>query len=291
MSSLTHQNATINGVRLHYVEAGSGPLVILLHGFPEFWYCWRHQIPALASAGFHVIAPDMRGYNESEKPRGVRSYDIELLVADVVELIHNAGADRAIVVGHDWGGAVAWQVAIRHPEVVQRLAVLNCPHPAVFLRKLWRPRQLLRSWYIFFFQLPWLPEWWIQRGNFAGLERLWTQDPVCPDAFNAEDVAAYKRALAQPGALTAMVNYYRAVFRQSPFAMKRELRAIDVPTLLIWGERDRHLGLPLLDGTEQWVRNLRIERVPNASHWVQNDVPERVNELLVEFLREEAPAH
>ncbi len=284
MSTLAHQNATINGVRLHYVEAGSGPLVVLLHGFPEFWYSWRNQIPALAEAGFHVLAPDMRGYNESEKPRGVRNYDIDLLAADVIGLIRHAGADRATVVGHDWGGAVAWHVAMRHPEAVQRLAVLNCPHPAVFLRKIVTPGQLRRSWYIFFFQLPLLPEWWMRRRNFAGLERLWTRDPVRPGAFTAEDVAAYKQALAQPGALTATINYYRAMFRRGLFAAKREMRPMDVPTLLIWGERDRHLGLPLLDGTEQWVRNLRIERLPDASHWIQNDSPERVNELLVGLL-------
>lgn len=281
----THQYAKISGIRLHYVEAGTGPLVVLLHGFPECWYSWRHQIPALADAGFRVIAPDMRGYNESEKPPGVRNYHIEHLVADVIGLIRHAGEDRAAVVGHDWGGAVAWQVAMRHPEAVHRLAVLNCPHPAVFLRKIWTLGQLRRSWYIFFFQLPWLPEWWIRRRNFAGLERLWTGDPTRPGAFTDEDVAAYKQALGQPGALTATINYYRAVFRRSPVAANREARPIDVPTLLIWGERDRHLGVPLLDGTEEWVRNLRIERLPDASHWVQNDAPERVNELLVGFLR------
>ncbi len=285
MSSLSHHHATTNGVRLHYVEAGTGPLVVLLHGFPEFWYSWRHQIPALTAAGFRVIAPDMRGYNQSEKPLGIRNYDIDTLTDDVVGLIHHAGEERAVIIGHDWGGAVAWHTAMRHSAAVQRLIVLNCPHPAIFLRRIWTPRQLLRSWYIFFFQLPWLPERWVRRKDFAGLERLWTRDPVRPGAFTAEDIAAYKQALAQPGALTATVNYYRAMFRRGPFAAKRVMKPIEVPTLLIWGERDRHLGIHLLDGTEQWVPNLSIERLPDASHWVQNDAPERVNGLLVGFFR------
>lgn len=280
----THHFADVNDVRLHYVAAGSGPLVVLLHGFPEFWYSWRHQIPALAAAGFRVLAPDLRGYNESAKPCGVRQYDIDLLAADIIGLIRQAGETQAAVVGHDWGGGVAWHLAMRHPEVVRRLAVLNCPHPGVFLRKLWTPGQLLRSWYMFFFQLPWLPEWWIQRRDFAALEQLLRREPVRPSAIPPTDVAAYKCALAQPGALTAMVNYYRAAFRRRPSGMRRSFRPIDVPTLLIWGERDRHLGLPLLDGTEAWVRDLRVERLPDASHWVQNDAPERVNELLVRFL-------
>jgi len=280
----THQFAEVNGVRLHYVAAGAGPLVVLLHGFPEFWFSWRHQIPALAAAGLRVLAPDLRGYNESAKPRSVRQYDIELLTADVVGLIRNAGETQAAVVGHDWGGAIAWHLAMRHSEVVRRLAVLNCPHPGVFLRKLWTPGQLIRSWYMFFFQLPWLPEWWIRRRNYAALEQLLTREPVRPGAFTAEDVAAYKHAVGQPGALMAMINYYRAMFRRSPWGMKRAVQPIDVPTLLIWGERDRHLGLPLLDGTDMWVRNLQVERLPDASHWVQNDAPDRVNELLVAFL-------
>jgi pimeloyl-ACP methyl ester carboxylesterase len=287
----THHHADINGVRLHYVEAGTGPLVILLHGFPEFWYSWRHQITALSSAGFRVIAPDMRGYNESEKPRGVRNYHIDLLADDVAGLVRHAGEKKAAVVGHDWGGAVAWHTAMRHPKVVKRLAVLNCPHPAVFLRKIWGPSQLRRSWYIFFFQLPWLPEWWIRRLNFAGLEQLWTRDPVWPDAFSARDIAAYKEALGRPGALTATINYYRSMFRRSPFTAKRQMRVIEVPTLLIWGERDRHLGLHLVDGTERRVQDLRIERLPDASHWVQNDAPERVNALLLGFLQEGTRLH
>src|SRR5262249_22187334 len=148
------RRVVLNGLAFHYVEAGTGPLVVLLHGFPEFWYAWRHQIPALAGAGYYVVAPDLRGYNESDKPLGVRNYRIELLVQDVVALIEHTGVRRAVVVGHDWGGVIAWQLAMDHPERVDRLVILNAPHPAAFLRELRRPTQLLRSAYMLFFQLP-----------------------------------------------------------------------------------------------------------------------------------------
>lgn len=277
-----HRYAVVKGLRLHYVEAGAGPLVVLLHGFPEFWYSWRQQIPALAAAGFRVIALDLRGYNESDKPAGVHHYRLELLVRDVVGIVRHAGVERAHIVGHDWGGAIAWQVAIEHPEVVDRLAILNAPHPAALERELRGPRQWLRSWYILFFQLPWLPEWLWQRGDQALIERVFRQEPVRPDAFTAEDIAHYKRAFAQPGALTAAINYYRAALRQRR-RMTRRLRPIPAPTLLIWGERDRYLGARLAEGLEPWVPNLCVVRLPEASHWVQNDAPERVNDLLVQW--------
>lgn len=284
-----HQYVTVNGVRLHYVEAGAGPLVLLLHGFPEFWYSWRNQIPALAAARFRVLAPDLRGYNESDKPAGVANYDIDVLVGDVVGLIRHAGAQRAHVVGHDWGGGIAWHLAATHPEALDRLVILNAPHPAAFFRELWTPHQLLKSWYMLFFQLPWLPEWLLRRRNFAFIERMMTHDPVRPGTFSPEEIDAYKQALAQPGALTATINYYRAAVRRNPRTLSGKLNPIDMPTLLIWGERDRYLGLRLTEGLDRWVPNLRVERLPNASHWVQNDAPERVNDLLVDFLRAEGP--
>jgi len=279
-----HKEAVVNGVRLHYVEAGSGPLVVLLHGFPEFWYSWRRQIPALTQAGFRVIAPDLRGYNRSEKPRGVQVYRADVVAGDVAALIQHAGASSAAVVGHDWGGSVAWQVAIRHPDRVERLAVLAAPHPIAFRRGLRRPSQILRSWYVFFFQLPWLPEAEFRRRGFAGLVRAFRQDPVHPDAFTDADVAEYQRALSQPGALTAAINYYRAALRGRPD--EAALRPVDVRTLVIWGDRDRYLGAHLTDSWAQWGGNVRLIHIPDASHWVQNDVPNRVNAVLLEFLRE-----
>ena len=203
--------AELGTVRLHYVEAGEGPLVVLLHGFPEFWYAWRHQIEPLAEAGFRVVAPDLRGYNLSSKPPSVGDYDIALLAEDVRDLVHERGEQRACVAGHDWGGAVAWATAGLHPEAVERLAILNAPHPRVFLAHLKDPRQLARSWYMGFFQLPYLPEELLRRGY----RRTFTGD-ARPGAFTEADLERYGEALNQPGAPTAMVNYYRALGRMTP---------------------------------------------------------------------------
>jgi pimeloyl-ACP methyl ester carboxylesterase len=283
----THGEGIVNGVRLHYVEAGSGPLVVLLHGFPEFWYSWRYQIPALAAAGYHVVAPDLRGYNTSEKPPGVRSYMLDTLTDDVLGLIHHMGEQSAVVVGHDWGGAVAWNVPMRHPHVVDTLIVLNAPHPAAFLRELRTPGQMAKSWYMLFFQAPWLPEALFRAANYAVVERTFRTDPVRRDAFSEDDIRRYKRALSRPGALTATINYYRALFRRNPREAIRPPPPITCPTLVIWGERDRYLGVPLTEGLEQWVSNVRVERIPEASHWVQIDAPDQVNQLMLDFLRKQ----
>ncbi len=282
---MTDAEATVNGVRLHYVHEGTGPLVVLLHGFPEFHYSWKHQIPVLAEAGYRVIAPDQRGYNTSDKPRGVRAYRMENLAADVAALIRHTGEEKATVVGHDWGGAIAWATAMAYPAMVQRLAVLNAPHPALFLRALRTPKQLLKSWYMFFFQLSWLPEALIFSGNFAGLEKTLRTDPLRPGTFSEEDIARYKEALARPGALTAAIHYYRALFRRNPLTASRDFRPLDMPTLVIWGDRDRYLQTELLDGLDRWVHHLRVEKLSGVSHWVQNEAPERVNALLLDFLR------
>jgi len=277
--------ATVNGVRLHLVEAGSGPPVVLLHGFPEFWYAWRHQIPAVAEAGYRPIAPDLRGYNLSEKPQGVRAYELRHLVADVAELIRWTGAPSAVLVGHDWGGAIAWYVAKHHPALVHRLIILNAPHPVMMNRELGSWAQRRRSWYAFAFQIPALPELAIRALDFAILRRILRRDPVRPGAFTGDDIEAYVRALSQRGALTATINYYRALrARGRPSGPRWRDTTISAPTLVIWGERDRYLGLPLLDGLERLVDSLRIERIPDASHWVQADAPERVNKLILDFL-------
>lgn len=281
---LRHREAVVNGVRLHYVEAGEGPLVVLLHGFPEFWYAWRHQIPALAGAGFRVIAADLRGYNLSAKPQDIASYRMHQLVDDVLGLIRHAGVERATVAGHDWGGVIGWRLGMDHPEALERLIVLNAPHPATYVREVRRPAQLLRSWYAFFFQLPWLPEVALRAGNFAALRRVLRHNPVRRHAYTAEDLRRYADAWARPGALTAMLNYYRASMRRSPGRVRREARRIDTPTLLIWGEQDSGLSPRLTHGLERWVAELRIERIPDASHWVMADAPERVNRLMLDFL-------
>jgi pimeloyl-ACP methyl ester carboxylesterase len=258
-------------------------LVLLLHGFPEFWYSWRHQIPALAAAGFHVLAPDLRGYNLTDKPKGVHAYRLELLLGDVTGLIEHAGEQQAVVVGHDWGGVIAWALAMHHPECVRRLVVLNAPHPAAFARELGGPTQWLRSWYILFFQLPLLPEWALRAGTYALLERTLRRQPVHRGAFTDEDIRRYKEALDRPGALTAALNYYRAALRSLGVG-RSDLRPIQAPTLLLWGVHDPYLGVALTEGLSRWVENLRIERL-DASHWLQNDAPERVNDLLTGFLQ------
>jgi pimeloyl-ACP methyl ester carboxylesterase len=278
----THHEADVGGVRLHYVQAGEGPLVVLLHGFPEFWYGWRRQIPALAAAGFRVVAADMRGYNLSDKPEGVDRYRVELLVEDVAGLVRHLGAERAHVVGHDWGGVVAWYFAMLRPERLDRLVVLNAPHPAAFAREIRKPDQMLRSAYAGFFQLPAVPEAALRAGGFALLERVFRTGPARPGAFTGEDVERYKEALARPGALTAALNYYRAFARRE----KPEVRPIAAPTLLVWGEKDPHLVVRLAEGLEEWVPRVRVERLPEASHWVAADEPERVSGLIAGFLRE-----
>ena len=283
--SVAHHYADVGGVRLHYVEAGEGPLVVLLHGFPEFWFSWRFQIPALAEAGFRVVAPDMRGYNLSDKPGGVHSHGLGLLARDVERLIGALGEERAVVVGHDWGGIVAWAVAMLHPERVERLAILNVPHPERLSRGLRTPRQLLKSSYAFFFQVPWLPERVIRAGNFASLRTVFRNDPVRPGTFDEGDIDRYVEALSRSGSLTAAINYYRALARQAP-AWARELRRrIEAPVLVIWGEKDRFLISELARPDPAWVPDARVERLPDASHWVQQDRPEKVNALLLDFLK------
>ena len=269
-------------MRLHYVEQGEGPLVLLLHGFPDFWYGWRRQIPALAAAGFRVVAPDLRGYAQSDKPRGVRSYGLRTLVGDVASLVTRLGEDRAHVVGHDWGAGLAWSFAMTHPQRLARLAVLNGPHPAALLRGLRSPEQLAKSWYMFVFQLPWLPEWMLRRDDFGLLARTIRDEPTRAGAVTDDDVARYREAWSRPGALTAMIAWYRAMFLPGS---RVAMRPIEGPVLSIWGDADPHLGPALATPSRKLVPGAHVEMIPGASHWVQHDAPERVNEALVAFLR------
>ncbi len=276
----THGEAIVNNVRLHWVEAGQGPLVLLLHGFPEFWYEWRHQLPALAAMGFRAVAPDLRGYNLSEKPRGIGSYRIEQLVGDVQGLIRHLGAERAHVVGHDWGGLVAWWLAMLAPERIDRLVIINAPHPDAFRRELMTPQQMVRSWYAAAFQVPVLPEAAFRANGYGLLEQIFRASSVRPGAYSDQDIRRYQEAAARPGALTAMINYYRAAARYpSP-----PTRTIPHPTLLIWGEQDQALSIRLTEGLEPWVPAIRIERIPDVSHWVPAEASDRVNALLRGFL-------
>jgi pimeloyl-ACP methyl ester carboxylesterase len=281
--------ADLGEVRLHYVEAGpaDGPAVVLLHGFPDFWYSWRHQIPALAAAGLRAIVPDMRGYNLSSKPAGVSAYQPRRLAADIRDLIRERGLERACVAGHDWGAAVAWVLAMAHPEAVERLAILNVPHPRRMLDALRRPGpQLAKSWYMFFFQLPWLPERAVRAGDWRALRYGFEHD-ARPGAFTPADIDRYREAWSQPGAATATINYYRASMRPPPGRGRGDsggLGPVTAPTLVIWGERDRYLSSALAEPSRVDVPGLeRVVRLPDASHWVQHDEPDRVSDLLIGF--------
>jgi pimeloyl-ACP methyl ester carboxylesterase len=279
---ITHHFAQLGAVRLHYVEAGEGPLVVLIHGFPEFWYTWRRLIPVLARAGFRVVAVDLRGCNLSSKPAAVRAYGIRALVEDIAGLIRSLGAERASVIGHDWGAGVAWALAMQHPELITRLAVLNGPHPQRLITAMRSPAQLAKSWYVFFFQLPWLPEAIAGRDDFAFLLKPLRDEPLRPGAYDSADLARYVEALRQPGAVHAMFNYYRAMFLPGTSV---DMRPIEAPALVLWGERDIHLGRELAQPDRALVPRASVVYLPDATHWVQHDCPERVHELLLEFLR------
>ncbi len=288
---INHGYAQLDGVRLHYAECGSGndDLVLLLHGFPEFWYSWRHQLAALGRS-YHVIAPDMRGYNLSDKPPGVENYSMDLLVNDVVGLINHFGAGKAAIVGHDWGAGVAWAAAQKHPERISKLAVMQVP-PASAWRANLTFRQLLRSWYMFFFQLPRVPEWAISRKNLSGIDRTFRERVVNKDAFTDNDIELYKEALRQSGALTAAINYYRAnvgrvMFRTHADGIPKKDRRIAMPTLFIFGEQDFAIIPETVRGVGRYVSGPYSEvRIPESGHWVQNEAAEKVNTALLEFLK------
>ena len=271
-------------VRLHAVAAGpkDGPVVVLLHGFPEFWYGWRRQIEPLAAAGFRVIVPDQRGYNLSGKPAGIAAYALSELVSDVIAIADQLGHEKIFLAGHDWGAAVAWSTALLHPQRIAKVAVLNVPHPSVMRKFLGtRPRQLLRSWYMFFFQLPWLPEAIFSALNFRIGTRALLRSSR-PGTFSEDDLIQYRAGWSQPGALTAMIHWYRALFR---IRLKFPDKTVRVPTRILWGERDAFL-LPEMAGESlRYCANAELVTFANASHWLQHEEPARVSELLIDFFR------
>jgi pimeloyl-ACP methyl ester carboxylesterase len=284
-----HVYVETNGIRLHCVTQGEGDLVVLIHGFPEFWYSWRHQIGFLARR-FKVVAPDMRGYGDSDKPAPVEAYGLGELTADVKGLIEAFGASKAHIVGHDWGGAVAWTFPMIYPDHTDKLVVMNAPHPAVFAANLMRnPRQLMRSWYMLYFQIPRLPEASIRAGGYYALKRTFLSWACDKEAFSDEDIRRLVEAAAKPGALTGGINYYRAMFRSLDLRhLPAELQVprIKSPTLLIWAEEDRALGKELTYGMERLFDNsFSIKYLPGCSHWVQQEQPLLVNQYLDEFLQ------
>jgi epoxide hydrolase 4 len=274
----------IGAVSLHAIAAGSkdGPVVVLLHGFPEFWYGWRRQIEPLAAAGFRVIVPDQRGYNLSSKPSGVAAYALTELVSDVIAIADQLGQEKIFLAGHDWGAAVAWSAALLHPQRIAKLVVLNVPHPSVMRKFLsTRPRQLLRSWYMFFFQLPWLPEKLFSAFNFRMGARALLRSSR-PGTFTAEDLAHYRTAWSQSRAVTAMINWYRALFRARA---KFPDKTVRVPTRILWGERDAFLLAEMAHESLRYCTNADLFAFANATHWLQHEEPTRVSELLIDFFR------
>lgn len=272
-----------NGQRLHYVSAGAGPLAILLHGFPEFWYSWRATIPALARFR-RVVALDMRGYNLSDKP--AEGYDIATLSTDIRCVIEALGERQADIIGHDWGGAIAWVVAMREPECVRRLIVLNAPHLGPMWREIRHARQLRKSAYIGFFQLAGLAERAITAENYGMIWRTFRSADRNREWLGDADIQRFIDAIARPGALTAALSYYRQLVRRGPAAIG-VTRVISAPTLVLWGEQDPYLGVELLAGLDQWIRDLRIVRLPDAGHWLNQQQPKRVNAEMIDFLTEE----
>jgi pimeloyl-ACP methyl ester carboxylesterase len=285
-----HAYAQIGGVRLHYAEGGQshGELVIFLHGFPECWYSWRHQLLALASS-YHVVAPDMRGYNLSDKPERIEDYKMDVLVQDVLGLIHHFNVNRATIVGHDWGAAIAWAIAENHPSYVTKLVAMQVP-PVSIWRANMSLRQALRSWYMLFFQLPRIPEWWISRRDFAALERTFKKTTTRANVFSDADIAVYKEALRKPGALTSAINYYRANFtglfrREAKDESTAQQKRVRVPTLFIYGERDFAIIPETVRDVRRYVAaSYRELRFAQSNHWVQNESAREVNAALKDFL-------
>jgi len=279
LETLFFQNGS---VKLHAVAAGpkNGPLVLLLHGFPEFWYGWHRQIEPLAAAGFRVLVPDQRGYNLSSKPPGVKSYALSELTSDVMAIADQLGQQRIFLAGHDWGAAVAWSTALLQPGRIAKLAILNVPHPSVMRRYLQsNRRQMRRSWYIFFFQLPLLPEMFFRARNFrVGVSSLVRSSRA--GTFSSDDLARYRAAWSQPGALTAMINWYRAGLRvRSRFAD----RSVRMPTRILWGQRDAFLLPEMAQESLRYCTDAELISFPGASHWLQHEEPDRVSHFLIEF--------
>ena len=270
------------GLRMHYVEMGdpAGEPVILLHGFPEFWYSWRFQMRALAGAGYRAIAPDQRGYNLTEKQG---PFDTKTLCADIANLQDALGIARCHVAGHDWGGPVAWGFATLYPERVDRLVTINGPHPAAYMDACKRSRQIFRSWYFYFFQLPRVPEWALRRKDYRALRAIFKKLPS--EYMSPADIQHYVDALSQPGVLTAAINWYRALpgtmLRRKGGGLPR--RKITAPTRVIWGERDPALDKACNDTLPRYVEDLDIHFFPDGTHWVQLDHPEEVSRLLIDF--------
>ena len=287
MTAIRTRRVESNGLDFEVAVCGDGPrFALMLHGFPECSYSWRHQMPLLAEKGYTVWAPDLRGYGGSDRPGRVRDYRMRNLVDDVAGLIDAAGADETLLVGHDWGGAIAWVFALAGLRPLERFIVMNLPHPRLFRRGLRTWKQLRRSWYIFFFQLPWLPERLLGANGARRVSGMIRGSAAIKDRFPGEVLEVYRKNAAQPGALPAMLAYYRAYIR---YGVDKDLaraayRKLETPTLMIWGEEDTALGRELTIGTDELVSDLTLRYLPGVSHWVQQEAPEVVNAMIDAWL-------
>ena len=283
---MSTERIKVGDIRLSVASEGSGVPIVLLHGFPELSYSWRHQLPVLAEAGVHALAPDLRGYGDSDRPSGVEAYALPNLVGDIVGLLDAIDAESAHLVGHDWGGSIAWVLAARSPERVRSLTILNSPHPIASAEARQVPEQQRRSWYMLLFQFAGVAEAWLSADDFANL-RSFVFDTAAPGVFGDEEQERFVAALRRDGALTAALNYYRANIPPASWLRPPpDLPQVTVPTMIIWGEADAYMSPILLERSATKVAGpLRIERLPGVSHWVQQEAPDRVNELLLDFLR------
>ncbi len=279
MTGMRTRTVDANGITFEVIEDGEGDrLALLLHGFPEHAVSWRHQMAPLAALGYRVWAPNLRGYGRTTRPPRIADYALPVLLDDVAALIDAARPRETVLVGHDWGGVLAWCLAATRRRPLRRLAILNAPHPTVFRAALRRPAQLRRSWYVALFQVPALPEHLLRANDAAALRRMFAPLALPPDVL-----ATYIGQIGEPGAATAMLNWYRAL--RLPAARVAGLdRVIETPTLVVWGERDVALDLSCLNGLDRVVRDLRIQRLPGVSHWVQGEAPAALNDLLGGFL-------
>jgi epoxide hydrolase 4 len=279
--ALKHDYADVNGIRMHYAHAGQGRLMLFAHGFPEFWYCWKDLLPAFAS-DHHAVAPDLRGYNLTSKPQDVGAYKIDTLVDDLGALAQSLGHKTFTLVAHDWGGGVAWSLAIKKPQWLDGLIIINSPHPTVFERELnTNPGQQKASMYTRMFQSP-KTEMLLAANDFKAMKEILLADPVTQAHFTDADMAAYISAWSQPGAVTGALNYYRAANMGPPMKPGETARSFEtgiadpivkVPTLVIWGEKDPHLLTTNLDGLEAYVPDLTVKRIPDGTHWVIHEQP------------------
>lgn len=290
---MRHEFVEANGLRFHVAACGEGErLALCLHGFPECWFSWRYQLPLLARLGYRAWAPDLRGYGQSSRPARLRDYAIEKLIEDVAGLIDASGARSTLLVGHDWGAVIAWYFAMRRVRPLERLVIMNVPHIGVFEKVIRTWKQLRRSWYALFFQIPWLPELLLGARGSRAVGEIFRRTSANPERFPDEVLAVYREAASQPGAATAMVNYYRALVRGGGARRQRELGypVIETPTLMVWGERDVALCKETTYGTDAFVRDLTLRYLPDVSHWVQQDDPDTVNALLAAWLTGERDA-